>query len=64
MLKKVKDDLKKDSLAYGKVVQGVYNLTEGVCKALEGHLVKQEKYVEIQQELREKRTPYQKSKKI
>lgn len=47
---KVKKALKADALAYGKVVQGVYNIIEGVTKPIELHLEQQEKFVEIQKQ--------------
>lgn len=42
--------LKEDSLRYGKAVQGIYNVIEGVIAPIEEHLDKQERFVEIQEE--------------
>ncbi len=47
---KTRKALKEDSLRYGKAVQSVYNLIEGVISPLEEHCEKQEKFIEIQQE--------------
>lgn len=49
---KTRKDLKEDSLKYGKAVQSVYNLIEGLIKPIELHLEQQEKFVEIQEENR------------
>lgn len=42
--------LKEDSTRYGKAVQSVYNLIEGLITPAEKHLEAQEKFVEIQVE--------------
>lgn len=49
---KMRKVLKEDSLRYGKAVQSVYNMIEGVCSPLEEHLEKQEKFLEIQEQKR------------
>lgn len=49
---KMRKVLKEDSLRYGKAVQSVYNIIEGVCSPLEEHLEKQEKFIEIQEQNR------------
>jgi hypothetical protein len=49
---KVREDLKKDSLRYGKAVQGVYNVIEFLVVPLEEHLEKQEKFKEIKEQER------------
>lgn len=49
---KKRKELKADALSYGKVVQNVYNLIEGEIKPLEQYAEQQEKYIEIQEELR------------
>ena len=41
--------LKEDSTRYGKAVQSVYNLIEGLITPAEKHLEEQEKFVEIQE---------------
>lgn len=46
--------LKEDSTRYGKAVQSVYNLIEGLITSAEKHLEEQEKFVEIQEEKRKK----------
>ena len=46
--------LKEDSTRYGKAVQSVYNLIEGLITPAEKHLETQEKFVEIQEEKRKK----------
>jgi hypothetical protein len=47
---KIREMLKRDSLAYGRAVQAVYNAIEEKIKPLEDHLLKQENFVEIQRE--------------
>lgn len=49
---KVREDLKRDSLNYGRAVQGVYNVIEAVIKPIEDHLAIQEKFKEVQEEKR------------
>lgn len=57
---KKRKELKEDSLAYGRAVQGVYNFIEDLIKPIEKHLQAQEDFVTIQEtrireELRESR---------
>lgn len=51
---KLRKELKEDSLRYGKAVQGIYNFIENLITPIEEHLLKQEKFVEIE-EIRIKR---------
>ena len=51
---KKRKELKEDSTRYGKAVQSVYNLIEGLIAPAEKHLETQEKFVEIQEEKRKK----------
>jgi len=57
----LKNDLKKDSLKYGKAVQSMYNLFLIQSEAVEKHLKNQEDFIKIKEQkaiddLREKRT--------
>ena len=45
-------ELKEDSTRYGKAVQAVYNLLEGMITPMEEHFSKQELFVEIQEKKR------------
>jgi hypothetical protein len=45
---KRKDALKADALAYGKAVQGMYNVILGLVEPLERYLSEQEKFAEVQ----------------
>ncbi len=47
---KKRKELKEESLRYGKAVQGVYNLIEGLIKPIEEHLLQQEKFAEVQRQ--------------
>lgn len=51
---KTRISLKEDSTRYGKAVQSVYNLIEGLITPAEKHLETQEKFVELQEEKRKK----------
>lgn len=49
---KVRKELKAESTAYGKAVQGVYNWIESEIRPLESHCEEQAKFKEIQAQLR------------
>ena len=49
---KVKNELKKESIAYGKAVQQVYNFIEGEIKPMEKSLKENEDFVKIKEEKR------------
>lgn len=46
---KTRQDLKEDSLRYGKAVQGVYNVLEYLIVPIEKHLQEQEDFIAIQE---------------
>lgn len=46
---KRREELKRDSLNYGKAVQECYNLIAGKLKPMEEHLAKQEKFAELEE---------------
>jgi hypothetical protein len=50
---KTRQELKKDALAYGSAVQGIYNLIEEQTKPIEEHLRNQELFAERAQQARE-----------
>ncbi len=59
---KIREQLKRDSILYGKAVQGAYSVIEFLIKPIEEHLEQQEKFVEIQEAnrkeaLKQLRTP-------
>ncbi|MFZ4705573.1 MAG: hypothetical protein ACOYMF_06140 [Bacteroidales bacterium] len=49
---KLREDLKRDSLNYGRAVQGVYNLIEAEIKPTEDYLKLQEDFIIIQEQNR------------
>ncbi len=60
---KTRQELKQDSIAYGRAVQSVYNVIEELITPIEKHLEKQEKYAELKKlereaEIRVKREDY------
>lgn len=46
---RVREQLKEDSLRYGKTVQSIYNAIEAATKPVEAHLEQQEKFAELQE---------------